>query len=412
MHETLPVKPPRAYRLLDRGVFAGVAAGLAFHSRIPVWAIRAAFIVASVWKFSGAVAYAVLWVILPYQEKRVPIGLVAAERQGRRTVVRRTPWWRIFGPLAVYAAGGGIAVVIWWYDASFIGRYAVFGWAVGAGIALVWLARETAWRRAVKALVTAAGVLIAWIAGTFVQARVWAALVPAVRADLAVTAGAFLVSSTTIAGLVVLLLPWFVHPARSEEDKQAELIAETRADMAAHLHDSVLQTLAVIQKRSGDAKEVSKLARRQEKELREWLYGEPLDDESATAALKEVVAELEADYPVVVELVTVGDQEMTVEIDAVVRAVREAILNAAKHSGVEKIDVYAEMSNERAEAYVRDRGRGFVIADIGDDRLGIRHSIIDRMSRYGGHVDIRSTPGEGTEIHLSMPLTEEGTGHE
>jgi signal transduction histidine kinase len=214
-----------------------------------------------------------------------------------------------------------------------------------------------------------------------------------------------------VASLVVAL-PWILHPARSEEEKQAELIAETRADMAAHLHDSVLQTLAVIQKRAGDAKAVAQLARRQEKELREWLYGEHTDDESATSALKDVVAELEMTYPVEVELITVGDHDMTVEIDAVVRAAREAILNAAKHSGAPKIDVYAEVSGRRVDAFIRDRGRGFKMADIGEDRMGIRNSIIERMARYGGRVDVRSTPGEGTEIHLLMPLSEEGKDHD
>ena len=206
-------------------------------------------------------------------------------------------------------------------------------------------------------------------------------------------------------------LPWLMHPERSEEDKQRELIAETRADIAAHLHDSVLQTLAVIQQ-STDSKAVAQLARRQEKELREWLYLDQTEDESATTALKEVITELEATYPVAVELVTVGDHEMTVEIDAVVRAGREAILNAAKHSGADKIDVYAEISTDRAEVYVRDRGRGFKVEDIGDDRMGIRGSIIDRMTRYGGKVDVRSTLGEGTEIHLSMPLNQEGSGYD
>jgi len=256
------------------------------------------------------------------------------------------------------------------------------------------------------------GICMAWMAGTVIQARVWSLISLDVQPGMENYLTTLFFSGTAMVGCVLVVLPWIVHPARSEAAKQAELIAETKADMAAHLHDSVLQTLTVIQKSAADSKTVAQLARRQERELREWLYGEATDEESATAALKEVVAELEATYPVAVELVCVGDHEMTVEVDAVVRAAREAILNAAKHSGATQIDVYAELSQEKADVYVRDRGKGFKMDDIGDDRMGIRRSIIDRMERYGGSVDIRSTVSEGTEIHLSMPLTEEGVTNE
>jgi len=289
-----------------------------------------------------------------------------------------------------------------------MGELSIFVFAVGVGIGLVWLTRETEWPRWAKVLMAFWGICMAWSAGTFIQARVWSLISINAGPGMENYLATLFYSGTAMIGCVLVVLPWIVHPARSEEAKQLELIAETRADMAAHLHDSVLQTLAVIQKSAADPATVARLARRQEKELREWLYGEQADEESAIVSLKEVIAELEATYPVEVELVSVGDHEMTVEVDAVVRAAREAIQNAAKHSGAAKIDVYAEMSGDKAEVYVRDRGKGFKMDDIGDDRMGIRRSIVDRMERYGGSVDIRSTVSEGTEIHLSMPLTEEG----
>jgi len=376
-----------------------------------VWAIRIAFILTSVWKFSGAVAYAVLWLLLPREEKAQPIGLIAASRQGLRTVAHRSGYPQVLGWLGSFLIGTGIALVIRVYDRGLMGQLSLFVLMVGMGIGLVWLTRETEWPRWGKILTSFSGVCLAWTAGTFIQARVWSRISLRVAPGMENYLTTLFVSGTAIIGCVGVILPWIVHPERSQADKQAELIAQTRADMAAHLHDSVLQTLAVIQKSASDSATVARLARRQEKELREWLYGEAPDEESAITSLKEVIAELEATYPVAVELVSVGDHEMTVEVDAVVRAAREAILNAAKHSGASQIDVYAEMSEEKAEVYVRDRGRGFKPDDIGDDRMGIRRSIIDRMQRYGGTVDIRSTVDEGTEIHLSMPLTEEGVTH-
>ena len=407
MNDHPAVRPPRAYRLIDRALLAGVAAGLGAHSQFQVWAIRAGFLIASAWKFSGAIAYAILWLLLPCRKNPTPIGLVAAERQGLRTV-RRTRWPRVLGWIGALVVGIGISWVIKLYDTSLLGDYSYQICAVGWGIALVWLTRDTAWPRWGKALVIAVGIVVSWSYATLVEWDMLRSLVTDLAFDATLLLAVVVGAGATVLACLITALPWLIHPPRSAEDTQAELIAETRADMAAHLHDSVLQTLAVIQKQSGDARAVAQLARRQERELREWLYGERIDDESAKTALKEVVAELEATYPVPVELVMVGDHEMVVEIDALVRAAREAVLNAAKHSGADKIDVYAEIGSEQGEVFVRDRGRGFEMADIGSDRLGIRRSIIDRMARYGGRVDIRSTPGEGTEIHLLMPLGEKG----
>ncbi|MDR0417252.1 MAG: histidine kinase, partial [Propionibacteriaceae bacterium] len=184
--------------------------------------------------------------------------------------------------------------------------------------------------------------------------------------------------------------------------REEELVEQAKADVAAHLHDSVLQTLAMIQRQSGDAKAVAHLARRQERELRSWLYGDAVDAESLKAALRATAAEIEDTYSVPVDIVTVGDAELTPSLDALVRAAREAILNAAKHSGADRIDVYSEVGQDAVEVFVRDRGRGFDAGHVGEDRMGIRGSILDRMHRYGGQVGLRSTVGEGTEVRLEM----------
>ncbi len=210
---------------------------------------------------------------------------------------------------------------------------------------------------------------------------------------------------TTLAlgGLAIVLAPW-LHRSRSalNEARAAKVRADARADMAAHLHDSVLQTLALIQRQSDDPKAVQQLARRQERELRTWLYGDEVPETTLKAALSAAAAEVEDERAVPVELVVVGDCETSDPVQALVRAAREAMVNAAKHSGADKIDVYAEVDEEVIEVFVRDRGRGFDIEGVAEDRMGVKGSIINRMSRHGGSATVRSTPGDGTEVRLEI----------
>ena len=180
------------------------------------------------------------------------------------------------------------------------------------------------------------------------------------------------------------------------------MLADARADMAAHLHDSVLQTLALIQRQASDPKAVASLARRQERELRSWLYGETLDAATVKAALVASAAEVEDDHGVDVEIVVVGDRDLDSELRPLVQAAREAMVNAAKHAGVNKVDVYAEVDDDAVEVFVRDRGQGFVLEEVPGDRMGVRRSIVERLRRAGGNATIRSGPGEGTEVRLEM----------
>jgi signal transduction histidine kinase len=203
---------------------------------------------------------------------------------------------------------------------------------------------------------------------------------------------------------VLLFGPWWLGMARAlTAERTARIRAQERAEVAAHLHDSVLQTLALIQRRAGDPAEVAQLARRQERDLRAWLNA----DETAAAdtlhgALLRIAAEIEEQHGVVVEVVCVGDRPLDDDTAALAAAAREAILNAAKFAGAARIDVYAEASEEGAEVFVRDRGAGFDIGAVPADRRGVRESIVGRMERHGGQAHVRSTPGEGTEVELTL----------
>jgi len=209
----------------------------------------------------------------------------------------------------------------------------------------------------------------------------------------------------TAAGVALLLGPWIVRLARQVGVERRERIrSEERADVAAHLHDSVLQTLTLIQRTAGSPHETVSLARRQERELRAWLYG---DRSPAAATLGAALDlgddEVEAAHQVTVEVVTVGDPDLDERLAALTAAIREATLNAARHSGAELIDVYVECLPEATTAYVRDRGRGFDLSVVPVDRRGIADSIVGRMERHGGSVDIRTESGAGTEVVLRLP---------
>jgi signal transduction histidine kinase len=217
-------------------------------------------------------------------------------------------------------------------------------------------------------------------------------------------AGALFVAiMAAVLGLVVG--PMVVRLASSLSwERSARIREQERAEVAAHLHDSVLQTLALIQKRAGDPREVAGLARRQERELRSWLLARPGEAEQDTVvgALERAAAEVEELHRVPIEVVTVGDAPLNGELEALVQAAGEAMRNAAKFAGSERVDLYAEVEAERVEVFVRDRGVGFDPELIPQDRRGVRDSIIARMERHGGRAAVRSRAGEGTEVELAM----------
>jgi signal transduction histidine kinase len=200
--------------------------------------------------------------------------------------------------------------------------------------------------------------------------------------------------------------PWLWQLVRERDaERTARIRSEERAEVAARVHDSVLQTLALVQRHAGEPRRVASLARRQERELRSWLYGNGTTrGDTLAGALAAAADEIEELHGVRVELASGGDCELTEDVRAVVLAAREAMANAAKFSGSDEISVYAEADDSRVSVFVRDRGSGFDRAAVPDDRHGLAESIEGRMARAGGTAVIASTPGEGTEVELTLPL--------
>jgi signal transduction histidine kinase len=213
-------------------------------------------------------------------------------------------------------------------------------------------------------------------------------------------------AAASIAGVALLLGPWITGLAQSAaEERRDRIRAEERAAMAAHLHDSVLQTLALIQRNADDPRRTASLARQQEHELRAWLFGDASPaGATLSGAMQLMVREVEQRYDVRIDLVLVGDAPLDDAGEALAAAAREACVNAAKHSGDPAVSVYVEVSADGMEAFVRDRGRGFDrAAATFNDRHGIAQSIEARIDRVGGAAEIDSTPGDGTEVHLRVP---------
>ena len=406
----------RATRDTQEPVLGGVAAGLARHLGLPPLWVRAGFLLTAFLGGLGIALYAGLWLVLPTDsrfETGAP-GLESATRGGRRpSRIRRLT---DVGPAIALAALGFGAILLL---EAVLGRGAVL-WPLFlglAGVALLWRQADEAQRERwldttgridpVRVVIGSGG----WAAYARIAAGVALVVVALVLFTLRggsvemardLTVAALL----TVAGLAIVIGPWVYRLASDLTAERAERVrTQERADLAAHLHDSVLQTLALIQKNAHDGPTVARLARSQERDLRSWLYaGEAADDSTVASALRGVAASVEDDHGVSVDVVTVGDRPMAESVRAVVSATREAVTNAARHAGTGHVDVYAEITVEAIDVFVRDRGRGFDPAAVPDDRHGVRHSIVDRMRRHGGSAEVRSGAGAGTEVRLHLPL--------
>ena len=221
-------------------------------------------------------------------------------------------------------------------------------------------------------------------------------------AGIGASAGAIAV---VVSGLAIFAAPALGRLLRRLDDERAARIREDeRARMAAHLHDSVLQSLVLLQ-RTTDARRMTSIARRQERELRAWLYGTTHegDPTSLHAAIDALAVAIEADHDIRVEAIVVGDQPLDAASRALVAAVREAVVNAARHAEVERVDVFVEADDAELTGFVRDTGKGFDPATVADDRRGISESIVGRIHRLGGTAVLTSAPGHGTEVELRVP---------
>ena len=421
---TAPAGARRATRDAQQPIIGGVAGGLARHLAVPVLWVRVAFVVTALIGGLGIAFYGGLWLVLPADsrfETGAP-GLESASRGGLRP--RRMRRLGDVGPTVALAAlaFGGLLLI----EAVF-GRGAVF-WPLFlgvVGVALLWRQADEAQRERwldttgridpVRVVLGSGG----WAAYARLAAGV--GLVVTALALFAFRGGSLTVARDVavasllgVVGIAIVVGPWVYRLASDLTAERAERVrTQERADVAAHLHDSVLQTLALIQKNAQDGPTVARLARAQERDLRAWLYaGESTDESTLASALRGAAAAIEDAHGVSVDVVTVGDCDFDESLRAVVSATREAVTNAAKHAGTGRIDVYAEVSPAAVDVYVRDRGRGFDPADTPADRHGVRMSIIDRMDRHGGSSEVRSTIGEGTEVRLHLPRQPRGARQE
>ena len=368
-------------------LIAGVAGGIADRIGVADLYVRAGFLVlALIWGI-GVIVYFVLWAVtLDRIEEPVP-----ARQEDEQ---RKAAYLMIFA--------GGLLVLrtlgIWSGDQLVWPSAAVI-----LGIAFLMDRRDIDPRSAILALFdpnsgrfrsrTVIGILLLVVGLSILGA----AAVPAVETVL-------LAVLVTGVGMAVLFGPWvwrLVADLGAERSKRIR--EEERANMAAHLHDSVLQTLALIQ-RTDDPRRVVTLARVQERELRRWLYeSTPADgQELLSRALQKEADRIEKTFDVPVELVTVGDRKVDDRVRAMVAAAGEALTNAARHSSADQISVYSEVNGDSADVWVSDLGRGFDTRGVGEDRRGIAESIIGRMQSHGGTASVSSEPGEGTEVHLRL----------
>jgi signal transduction histidine kinase len=386
VHATAPA--PRLVRLSDGRVLGGVAAGLSQHLGLPVWWLRAAFLVLALSGGSGVLLYGGYWLVLPQ----------AGEAQSRRLDDRS---WGQAAALGVLAAGLYLL----------LGRLTVPGealipvTAIAVGAAIVWRQADDARRARWRASATGRrGGLLAALAGVTLVVTGAAGFLAA-RGELQAAREGLLSTVVVVGGLALLLAPWAARTVGDLRSERLERIrSQERAELAAQVHDSVLQTLALIQQAAGDPREVARLARSQERELRSWLYRPaPTPTAVLSAVLEQGAAEVEEAHGVPVEVVHVGDAPHEGAVVALAAAAREAVVNAAKHSQAPLVQVYAEVEPEQATVFVRDRGKGFDPDLVPADRYGLQESVVGRVERAGGSAVVRSTPGEGTEVRLQVP---------
>jgi signal transduction histidine kinase/phage shock protein PspC (stress-responsive transcriptional regulator) len=394
------VSAPRAVlrRDLENRVLGGVCAGLGRRMGVDPVILRVAFVVAAAAGGVGIPLYAVAWLLIPAdRDVRTPVPARALPRGAS---------WQVAGGVGLLVLALSLflrELGLWFSDA--------LTWPVvlaATGTALIWHRSAVARPRTTRLRglprppepITRGRVLLgaALVVGAALLFLLWNDALGAAR-DIV------LVLLAVVVALALILTPLWARLARSlSEERAARIRSQERAELAAHLHDSVLQTLALVQRRAEDPRAVAALARRQERELRAWLSGTAERDnrESLTAALEAVAAEVEEGHNVAIDVVTVGDAPLDGRGEAVLAAAREALVNAAKFAGGAPIAVYAEADDDRIHVFVRDRGPGFDPVAVPADRRGLRESIVGRMERAGGRAVVTSSSGEGTEVELVL----------
>jgi signal transduction histidine kinase/phage shock protein PspC (stress-responsive transcriptional regulator) len=385
---------------------AGVAAGMGDRLGVDHVVVRLGFVVLAFAGGVGVVVYVLLWAFSPEASDDAgprPAGT------GAQDVERSVAFAFIVGGALLLLRQAGV----WFGDAV------VWPVALGAfGSALIWTRADDAGRArfarvASRARYPVEGVLTGrtsrtrLLLGSILIAGGMAAFLAANNALVAFRNVVFAVV-VTVTGVGLILGPWVWRMGRQlAEERRQRIRSEERAEMAAHLHDSVLQSLALIQ-RASTPQEMVTLARGQERELRAWLYGRSGPSAAEwtnllSTAIEEMAGRIERLHHVKIEAVVVGDCRLDERVQGLVQAIGEAAMNAAKHAGVETVSVYVEVEPDQVSAFVRDQGKGFVPAAVPMDRRGIAESIAGRMERAGGTASVDSAPGEGTEVTLRLP---------
>ncbi len=396
-------------RDLHERALGGVASGLAHRLGVDRTVIRAAFVLSTLTGGVGIAAYVLAWLFLPAEgEDESAASRAVSDRRGIALALGLVPLlvltlivasligatWLTTVAWPLFIAAGGLVLV--WRNVGTEERA-----LLEAGLAPLGLAHVTRHRSRGRLVlrVFLGTALAAYGVDLLTHGRRFAGLVHPL-------AGVVLV----VVSVLIVFGPWWLHIARDlVEERQARSRAEERADMAARVHDSVLQTLALIQRRADDPHQVLKLARSQERELRNWLFEGRVpahgseQDATISAAVERVQRDVEAAHGVPVEAVVVGDCPLDDDLRSLLEAGREATVNAAKWSGASEISLFVEVDPASVSIYVRDRGKGFDEQAVAADRRGLSESIRGRMARHGGSTVVRSRPEEGTEITLRMP---------
>ncbi|HET6358250.1 PspC domain-containing protein [Streptomyces sp. NPDC002659] len=402
----------KLYRSADGRMLGGVARGLAGHLGLPVIWVRLVFLGLFMADGLGVLLYAVFWIVVPLGvggRTAEPRSVFETTADGRRRL-RKPDKGQLFAMVALLVGAAIFAGNV--QMGSSAGRYVWPILLIGAGVVLVWRqadnARRARWtevgrrRRLLQLGRALAGVALVGMGLT---------VFIVVRGSAAQLGNVLTAAIAVIAGVALLAGPWLVRMTQDlSEERTMRIRAQERAEVAAHVHDSVLHTLTLIQRSADDGGEVRRLARAQERELRNWLYkpegtGKDEDEEPDTLAdaVKKAAAEVEDKHGVPLEVVVVGDCPLDEKLVAQMQAAREAMVNAAKYGGEGgAVQVYAEVEGRTVFVSVRDRGPGFDPDSVPQDRMGVRESIIGRMQRNGGTARLRSVPGGGTEVELEM----------
>jgi signal transduction histidine kinase/phage shock protein PspC (stress-responsive transcriptional regulator) len=404
------VQGPLRRRTEDR-LLGGIATGLSAKTGFDVTVIRIGLVLFSLVSGIGLAAYVVAWLLIPVAGEPESIG-ARAVRDGRGLALAVALFPALVLSLLIASA----------LDAGWLGSLAWPLFIAAAGMALIWRNGSEEERALIRRATTPLAHIgsgigrsprgLAGLAG-----RLTIGLLLAATAVATLTTGRHREIFRPLAGVVLVLAafvvvfgPWWLSVARDlVSERQSRLRAEQAADLAAQVHDSVLQTLAMVQRHADDPQRVAQLARAQERELRSWLFEGrspgAFDEELHTVAavVRRIQSDVEAAHGAPIEAVVVGDGPLSSELEVLLAAGREAVVNAAKWSGADVVSLFVEVEDETVSLYVRDRGRGFDPSSVAPDRRGIAQSIKGRIDRSGGTASLRSAPGAGTEVKLTMP---------